>query len=206
MDFSAAISSSFARTAQYADLSLPVCAPPSIFAQCSTQHDESLRNEIEIGFFGPKLQNFYRIQQRNGSGELRGFAFIISPKIGLTHDVLLNSPVDTDTGLKKEGSYVSGLVGLALNFTSTFVDPRFEISFEGQLRQSLIRSNSRRSSIDSTAERLELSGTYYLRMPNTAEKDDFRVGLGISYIHGHDPLNGEPEGDKVVLALRLGFY
>lgn len=204
LDYAVSIGSGFARTASYADLDAAPCDTAPSLTQCKTQYSESIRTTAEVGFYRPDWQDLRKFDaDKDGNGSR--LAFIFSPKVGLAHDLLLNDPIDPATGLRKKGGYLSAVAGFSIKASPSFIDPRFELAASGQIRQSLALSSSREGSIDKTAEQFELSATYYPVMPEV-QNQDLRLGLGLTYTHGHDPLLGEPKGDKIVFALKLGFY
>ncbi|HEY5723347.1 MAG TPA: hypothetical protein VIT45_13595 [Allosphingosinicella sp.] len=189
-------SAGYARKATYPDLSTPVCVATPALPQCTTQFSESLRTGLAMTLFNAGLEN---LDQRTG------LVFSVQPKFGVDHDLLLNSPVNVDTGIAEHGGYLSALGGLAVNLSDSFINRGWEIQASAQLRQRLLASDSRRPSIERSAERFEISGTYYFIRPKIGESD-FRAGIGVTYTHGEDPLTGAPKGDKIVVALRLGRY
>jgi hypothetical protein len=195
LDFSTEFSTGYARTAKYADLTTPACVATPSLAQCSTQFNESLRSGVAVGVFTPSFE-----------GLLGRWAYSFEPKLGLDHDLLFNSPVDVDTGLASKGGYLSGVVGAALVITPEFVDPNWELKTSFQVRQRLAASDSRRPSIDATAERFEASATYFFLRPSDGVLGGWRAGIGVTYVHGGDPLTGAPKGDKIVIAFKLGEY
>jgi hypothetical protein len=189
-------SAGYARTATYPDLSTPACVATPALPQCTTQFSESIRTGLTMTVFNAGLEN---LDSRTG------LVFSVQPKFGIDHDLLLNSPVNVDTGLVERGGYLSALGGLAVTVSDSFINQGWEIQASAQLRQRLLVSDSRRPSIERSAERFEISGTYYFIRPKIGETD-FRAGIGITYTHGGDPLTGAPKGDKIVVALRLGRY
>ena len=195
-DVAGRVSTGYARTAEYPDLSAPACVADSTLRQCTTQFRESLRTSAAVTIFNAELENL---------DPGTGLAFSLQPKLGIDHDLLLNSPINVDTGVIERGSYLSALGGLAVTLSDSFANRGWEIQGSVQLRQRLHASDSRRPSIEGSAERFELSGTYYFIRPRIGESD-FRAGIGVTYSDGGDPLSGAPDVDRIVLALRLGRY
>lgn len=149
VDYSFRSSTGYARTANYPDDTAD-CETLAQSPQCGTQFDESLRSSASIGLFSVFLEN------RRGNG----LGYSIDPKFGVDHDLILNSPIDAETGIETKGGYLSAVAGLSATLTPTFINPGWEIEGAFQLRQRIDASSSRRSLIERTAERIELSATY----------------------------------------------
>jgi hypothetical protein len=194
LDVSSRFSTAYARTAKYADTSVPACAAPLNPPQCRTQFKESIRTSAAFNLFNAHFE------QNAG----HAFSFSAEPQFGVTHDLLLNSPVDPDTGLRLKGGYLSAEAGIGLAIYPRFDSPRWEITASGRLRQKLQASRSRSQSIHGSAFLFEASATYYVVKPH--HKDDWRAGVGITYTRGDDPLRGVSDVNRIVLALRIGRY
>jgi len=194
--FDAAIRASvgYARTAQFPELSSATCVATPAAPQCHTQFKESLRASAAAAFFGPGFE-------RHPTGFL---AYSIAPKLGLDHDQLINSPINVDTGLRAHGGYLSAVAGVAVSLFPDFDRPRWEVSVSTQLRQRITASDSRRPSIEKSAIMLEAAATYFVLVPR--KKDGWRAGVGIVYSRGDDPLTGQTNVNRIVLALRIGAY
>ena len=124
----------------------------------------------------------------------------------MDHDFLLNSPLDLTTGLGVKGGYLSATGGIAIVVTPTFINPGWEIKASSQFRYKIAASSTRSPTLESFAEKFEVSGTYYFVRPATPTKKDWRAGLGLAFSTGGDPLTGKPDEQKVVIAFRLGKY
>lgn len=197
----------YARTASYADVTAAPCDSNPNLLQCRTQHKESVRAKGEIALYSPSWHGINRVtDKKSGIVSKPSFAHIFSPKFGLAYDYLINNVIDPKTLVIQRGGYLSTLAGLKVELSPSFISPRFEFSLDAQIRQALARSTTRAPTLDKTAERIELSATYYPVLPGDITNSQIRLGVGVTYTRGHDPLVGEPKGSKIVLALRAGFY
>lgn len=194
IDVAYRLSTAYARTAEYADLSSGACATTPSLPQCATQFKESLRTSAAINFFNAHLER--------DRGKV--FRFSLEPQVGIDHDLLLNSPINTATGARAKGSYLSAMGGLKLWLWPASESPNWAITASGNLRQRLLVSSSREASIKDSAFLFEASATYYVVKPT----DDslWRAGVGVTYTRGSDPLNGVSDVNRIVLALRIGRY
>lgn len=190
------VSTGYARTGQYPDLDSATCVATPAAPQCQTQFKESIRTTYAVTMFNP---NWSRWSSERG-------AFSFAPKLQVDHDLLLNSPINVDTGVEAHGSYLSVLAGLGVTLSPTFLNPAWEVQASAALRQRIHASGSRRPSIEGSAEQFAISATYYFLRPPPTERTGWRLGIGVTYTHGGDPLTGTPDGDRIVLALRLGQY
>jgi hypothetical protein len=195
-DFSHRFSTAFSRTAHYPDLGSPTCTATPTVAQCRTQFRESLRSSAAVTAFNANLERRC----------LAGLACSIQPKLQIDHDLILNNPINPDTGLEVRGGYLSVLGGLAATVTPSFINPGWELQASYRVRQQLAASDTRRPLIERTAERLEVSGTYYFLRPSATTGSDWRAGVSLTYSNGGDPLTGAPDVERIVLAFRLGRY
>jgi hypothetical protein len=193
-DVASRVEAGYARTSEYADLGSAVCVATSTAPQCLTQRKESFRGGASFAFIGPGFE-------RHPKGFL---AWSVAPKLGVDYDHLLNDPIDPDTGIRMKGGYLSGLAGVAVSLFPSFDRPRWELSASTQLRQAITVSDSRQNSIKNSAFLIEGAFTYYVIKPQ--RKDDWRVGIGIAYSRGDDPLTGLKDVNRIVLALRIGHY
>lgn len=207
IDYSFSGGVGYARTASYADVTVAPCDTNPNLLQCRTQHKESVRAKADIALYSPRWHGINRVtDEKSEIVSKPSFAHIFSPKFGLAYDHLINNVIDPKTLIIQRGGYLSTLAGLKFELSPSFISPRFEFSLDAQVRQALSRSTTRASALDKTAERLELSATYYPVLPGEVTESQFRLGVGVTFTHGHDPLVGEPKGNKIVLALRAGFY
>lgn len=188
------LSSGYARTAVYPDLGSAPCSITPTLAQCQVQFEESLRSGIQVVPFG--------VWQEGGSAH--GLSYSIEPKFGIDHDLLLNSPIDAVTGLRKTGGYLSAVAALKFKLTPGFISPRWELAASAQLRQALSRSLLRADEIEESAELFKASATYFFALPS--DTSPWRVGFGVVYARGSDPLTGKPDASTFVFALRIGQY
>lgn len=194
LDFATRLSAAYARTAQYADEADPACGAEPLPPQCRTQFKESLRTGAAF--------NLLTFHQEQNAGD--AFGFSIEPQAGIDHDLLLNNPVDAETGERMKGGYLSATAGAALSVVPQFASPDWEIEVSGRLRQRLAVSDSRAESIEKSAFLFSASATYYVVKP--ADDDGWRAGIGITYTRGSDPLRGVDDINRIVLALRIGRY
>lgn len=188
--------SGYARTKSYPDQSKAPCASTPLLPQCSTQTKESIRTSLAATLFNGNFEN------RIGSS----IAFSFAPKLGLDHDLMLNSPLDLTTGLGMKGGYLSATGGAAIVITPGFINPGWELKASSQFRYKLDASATRSPSLERFAEKFEVSGTYYFVKPSSPVKKDWRAGLGVAFSVGGDPLTGAPDEKKIVIAFRLGKY
>jgi hypothetical protein len=192
--WSAKLSSGYARTATYPDLSAAPCTTTPTLPQCRVQFTESLRSSLQLVPGG--------VWQERGSAN--GTSFSFEPRLGLDHDLLLNGPIDTATGLRTTGGYLSAIGSVKLKLAPGFIGARWELAASAQVRQALSRSTLRADDIEETAELYKLSATYFLLTPT--EKSPWRIGLGVVYTNGSDPLTGKPDASTIVVSLRIGRY
>ena len=195
-DIAYELSTGYARTDSYPDLDKAPCVTTPTLAQCATQTKESIRSSFAATLFNGNLEN--RVSN--------ALAFSIAPKLGLDHDFLVNSPLDLTSGLGVKGGYLSASGGIAIVLTPSFINPGWEIKASSQFRYKLDASSSRSPTLESFAEKFEVSGTYYFVRPAKPIKKDWRAGLGLAFSTGGDPLTGKPDEKKVVIAFRLGKY
>jgi hypothetical protein len=193
VDFSSRFSLKYARTADYPDLESAVCVAQPALRQCQTQFKESFRASAAFNMFNNGLER-----------DAGPFSYSITPQAGLDYDHLLNSPINTKTGLEATGGYLSAKAALGVLLVPTFLHPQFELRSSVQLRQRIFASDSRRSGIRNSAVLFEGSATYFF-VPDT-DDSDWRAGIGITYTRGDDPLNGRSNENRIVIALRIGRY
>lgn len=193
-DFTLTASSDFARTAHYPDLASATCVATPSLPQCQTQIGESVRTSISVAPFNAHLED------RIG----RGLVYSLQPKVGIDHDYLFNSPINVDTGVKEHGGYLSGVGAVSLLLAPRFVRPQWELQTSFQLRQRLDVSGSRAASIERSAELFDVSLTFFHYLDHS--DNPMRVGLGVTYSNGGDPLTGAPDVERIVLALRIGRF
>lgn len=190
------LSTGYARTDSYPDLEKAPCVTAPALPQCATQTKESIRSSFAATVFNGNLESRFS----------SALAFSIAPKFGLDHDFLINNPLDLTTGLGVKGGYLSATGGIAIVLTPSFINPGWEIKASSQFRYKLDASSSRSPTLESFAEKFEVSGTYYFVRPAKPNKKDWRAGLGLAFSTGGDPLTGKPDEKKVVVAFRLGKY
>ncbi len=195
-DIAYELSTGYARTSSYPDIDKAPCITTPALPQCAAQTKESIRSSFAATLFNGNLEN------RLGNS----LAFSIAPKLGLDHDLLLNNPLDLITGLGVKGGYLSATGGIAIVFTPSFINPGWEIKAASQFRYKLDASSTRSPTLESFAEKFEVSGTYYFVRPAKPNKKDWRAGLGLTFSAGGDPLTGKPDEKKLVVAFRLGRY
>jgi hypothetical protein len=195
-DIAYELSTGYAYTESYPDQAKAPCVTTPALPQCATQTKKSIRSSFAATVFNGNLEN------RAGNA----IAFSIAPKFGLDHDFLLNNPLDLTTGLGVKGGYLSATGGIAIVLTPSFINPGWEIKASSQFRYKLDASSSRSPTLESLAEKFEVSGTYYFVRPATPTKKGWRAGVGLAFSTGGDPLTGKPDEKKLVLAFRLGKY
>ncbi len=196
LDVAYEFSSGYARTASYPDLKIAPCSTTSNLPQCATQTKESIRTSLAGTVFWGVLED------NLGTG----LAYSISPKFGIDHDLLLNSPLDSKTGLSTQGGYLSAVGGIGIVLTPSFVNPGWELKATAQVRKKVQASTSRSPNIENFAEKFEASATYYFIRPSQPGKKDWRAGIGMTFSAGGDPLTGKADEKKFVIAFRLGKY
>ena len=188
----------YARTAVYPDRKKPPCSLASGTPICDTQYKKSLKGKLSVF---PYLAPFEDLT----SG--RKLAYSFRPQLQLAHDKIIDGTLDEATLQKVTGSYTSVLVGAGVNLRPEFILPKFELNGTVQLRQRLGVSASRSPKIERSAERVELSATYFLRQDDGDPKTkNWRVGLSITWTEGSDPFEEKPKASTIMFGLRAGRF
>jgi hypothetical protein len=196
LDWATRTSVTYARTASYADKTLPICVSSPALPQCNTQFSESIRGGSTFSFFSGAFEGW----------DKESLAYSFAPKIGIEGDWLLNNPIDSSTGLNERGGYFSTNLGASLAVAPKFIAPNWNFSTSFQVRQRLAVSSSRRASTDSTSTLFEANLTYFVINPPAKSEDGWRAGIGLKYSKGSDLFVGRGKVDQLVLSLRIGQY
>jgi hypothetical protein len=196
LDWATRTGLTFARTATYADKTLPICLASPALAQCNTQFSESIRGGSTFAFFSGAFESWNK----------KNLAYSISPKISFDGDWLLNNPIDTSTGIIERGGFFSTKIGASLALAPKFIAPEWDFRTSFQVRQRLAVSNARRASTDKTSTLFEANLTYFVLNPPSKSENGWRAGIGLKYSKGSDPFVGKADVDQLVLSLRIGQY
>lgn len=188
----------YSYAAVYPDTGKAPCDVANASPLCEVQHKSSIRGKLSVF---PYLAGF-EDQRPEGPG-----VYSFRPQLQIAHDQIVDATRDATTLAKVTGEYTSVLVGAGLNVRPKFVSPQFEVNAIAQLRQRIAISDSRRASVESSAERFEVSATYYVaqadRLPETK---DWRIGLSLTWIEGGDPFENLPSASTITLGVRIGRF
>lgn len=188
----------FASTAVYPDRNKAPCTAAGPNPLCTIQHNQSVRGKISVF---PYLATFEDV---SADGRL---AYSFRPQIQLAHDEILDGTLNPATLQKVTGGYTSVLIGAGLNLRPSFILPQFEFNATLQLRQRLAASGAREQAIEKSAERMELSATYFLKQDDlNPTTKNLRVGLSVTWIEGSDPFENRPKASTIMFGLRIGRF
>ncbi|MBD3775161.1 MAG: hypothetical protein IE921_16450 [Rhodobacteraceae bacterium] len=188
----------FARTAVYPDRKKPPCSLSTPSPLCEVQHKESIKGKLSLF---PYFATFEDLTSD------RKLAYSFRPQFQIAHDEILDGTLDAATLEKVTGGYTSVMVGVGLNLRPSFILPQFEINGTVQLRQRLGVSASRAAVTEKSAERMELTGTYFfLQDDGDPKTKNWRVGLSVTWTEGSDPFEDKPKASTIMFGLRVGRF
>lgn len=190
------VNADFARAAVYPDRKREPCSATAPSLLCEVQHKESLKGKASVF---PFLAGF---EDLSADGR---FAYSFRPQLQVAHEEILNGTLDPTTLTRVTGGYTSVLVGAGLNVRPQFALPRFELNATVQLRQRIGISGSRASLVERSAERIEVSATYFVAQDDgDSASKNWRVGLSVTWTEGSDPFEEKPKASTILFGLRIG--
>lgn len=194
--------------AVFGDATTPACVLTPTLPSCSTQHERSVRLNVDLQPHLAAWEQTYDYVTVDGRAQTSDvWAYSFSPRAVVFYDEVTDAVVN-DVGQRAEGS-VSGVKwSVALAFSPPAFDHRFVVRASYQQITAFDVATAREATFEDNTSLFSASLDYEFGVrsfDNGGKPVGWSPSIGVSYSDGDDALAGRADKDDVTVAFRLTY-
>lgn len=182
-----------------------ICTITPLPVECLDQNERSLRTTVKLMPFRSDWETTFYVNPQNQKASGPAWTYSVAPIVSIFNDQIIDAKINA-AGAKADGGVSGARLEINAALSPRFTNYRLVLRGSYQTVIAFSRDSNRRQGFLASSEFYKLSVDYDLGLRSFEEGVSGWVPtLGVSYVHGDDPLSGRLDQNTLVANLKITY-